>query len=478
MHQQGITIYSTGGTWTFLKELGIPVIPVEEVTGYPGILGGRVKTLHPGIFGGILYRRNEDSDKAEVEKYKIPSIDLVMVDLYPFEETLASGASDQEIIEKIDIGGVSLIRAAAKNFSDVLIIPQREDYSLLEKVLDGEVENDLTLRRKQAGAAIGVTSRYDEQIAAYLSDEVVNKPSFSNAKTLRYGENPHQSGTFYGKLDELFEQLHGKELSYNNLLDVDAAVNLIDEFEDTAVAILKHNNPCGLAIGNTLEEAWRKALAGDPVSAFGGVIIMNKTLDKVTAEEINKIFCEVVIAPGFDSEALTILQQKKNRIILSRKESALPKKSFRSLLNGILEQDKDLKSENASDLKTVTEKEPTVQEISDMIFANRIVKHCRSNAIVLVREGQMIGSGVGQTSRVDALKQAVEKAKNFNFDLKGSVLASDAFFPFSDCVEIAASVDVSSVIQPGGSVKDQESIDAANRLGVAMVFTGSRHFRH
>ncbi len=477
-----VHIYSTGGTLKFIEDLGVKAESVEELTTYPSILGGRVKTLHPKVFGGILARRDNENDQYQLQEYGIPEIDLVIVDLYPFEETVASGAPDPEIIEKIDIGGVSLIRAAAKNYKDVVIVASRNQYDDLLEVL--QISGGATTtenRRRFAAKAFEVTSHYDTAIFNYFNGELPDssyKLSVLGAKRLRYGENPHQKGIFYGNLDEIFEQLHGKEISYNNLLDIDAAVNLISEFDDTTIAILKHNNACGLATRPNLTQAWVDALAGDPVSAFGGVIVSNRIIDPSTAEEINKLFFEVLIAPGYHNEALPILCSKKNRIILIHKKTVLPKYTNRTLLNGILVQERDASMESGKDMKAVTEKSPTESEIRDLIFANKIVKHSKSNAIVLAKNEQLIASGVGQTSRVDALKHSIEKAKTFNFDLSGAVLASDAFFPFADSVEIAHQAGITAIVQPGGSVKDQESIDYCNKNGLSMVFTGVRHFKH
>lgn len=481
LHAEGVQFISTGGTQSFIESLGIPCQAVESLTTYPSILGGRVKTLHPKIFGGILGRRGLPEDLAQMDKYQIPEIDLVIVDLYPFEETVASGAEEQAIIEKIDIGGISLIRAAAKNFKDVVIIASKAQYEPFLNILKEQGANTtFDARRWFAKEAFGVSSHYDSAIFNYFDGESASAFRFTadNAKMLRYGENPHQKGVFYGKFDELFEQLQGKEISYNNLLDIDAAVNLMADFDDVTFAILKHNNACGVASRPTVLEAWKDALAGDPVSAFGGVLITNAVVDKATAEEINKIFFEVIIAPDYDTDALEILTQKKNRIILVQKEAKLATRQVRSVLNGVLVQDKDTKVESAEDMKVVTKKAPSTSEIDDMIFANKIVKHSKSNSIVLAKNKQLCASGVGQTSRVDALKQAVEKAGNFNFDLNGAVMASDAFFPFPDCVEIAKNAGVSAVVQPGGSIKDQESVDYCDNNGVAMVMTGFRHFKH
>ncbi|MEE0972957.1 MAG: bifunctional phosphoribosylaminoimidazolecarboxamide formyltransferase/IMP cyclohydrolase [Paludibacteraceae bacterium] len=481
LHAEGVRILSTGGTQNFVESLGVPCDAVEDLTSYPSILGGRVKTLHPKVFGGILCRRENETDQAQIAQYEIPEIDLVIVDLYPFEKTVASGASEQDIIEKIDIGGISLIRAAAKNFADVVIVASQAQYApLMDMLEENGAQSSLEQRKFFAKEAFAVSSLYDSAIFNYFDGGNASAFRYAkdDAKTLRYGENPHQKGYFYGNFDEMFEQLQGKEISYNNLLDIDSAINLISEFDDITFAILKHNNACGLASRPTLLEAWNDALAGDPVSAFGGVLIANAPIDKATAEEINKIFFEVIIAPDYDMDALEILSQKKNRIILIQKPFARPEKQFRSLLNGVLVQDRDNSTEGAEQLKTVTEKEPTSAEIEDMIFANKIVKHTKSNAIVLAKNKQLCASGVGQTSRVDALRQAIEKAGTFNFDLNGAVMASDAFFPFPDCVEIASKAGVTAVIQPGGSIKDNLSVDYCNENGIAMVTTGIRHFKH
>ncbi len=481
LNRLGVTIYSTGGTQTFIEELGISVVPVEDLTSYPSILGGRVKTLHPKVFGGILGRRELQSDIAQLEQYEIPALDLVIVDLYPFEKTVASGASHADIIEKIDIGGISLIRAAAKNHKDVVIVPSKEQYpTLLTLLKDKQGNTDIEDRKALAKAAFNVSSHYDTAIFNYFNndEEPVLKQSIQSSKVLRYGENPHQKGIFYGKLEDMFEQVQGKELSYNNLLDVDAAVNLIAEFKDTTFAILKHNNACGVATRPTVLEAWKVALAGDPVSAFGGVLITNAKIDAASAEEISKLFFEVVIAPAYEPAALEILKAKKNRIILIQKPVALSKKTVRTALNGVLEQDKDSVMETATDLTPVTERKPTEQEIADLLFAAKICKHTKSNTIIFAKDNTLISSGTGQTSRVDALRQAVVKANEFGFSLQGASMASDAFFPFPDCVELAKNAGITAVIQPGGSIKDQESIDYCNKNGVAMVMTGIRHFKH
>ena len=481
LHKEGVQLLSTGGTQEFIESLGVPCQRVEDLTGYPSILGGRVKTLHPKVFGGILGRRDNEGDQVQMVNYEIPEIDLVIVDLYPFEATVASGASHEAIIEKIDIGGISLIRAAAKNHKDVVIVASKDQYAALADILRNKgAQTTLEERVWFAKEAFGVSSLYDSAIFNYFDGEngSMFRKAINHPKSLRYGENPHQKGYFYGDFEAMFDQIHGKEISYNNLLDINAAVDLIDEFEDTTFAILKHNNACGLASRDTLLEAWTDALAGDPVSAFGGVLITNRALDKATAEEINKIFFEVIIAPDYDVNALEILTQKKNRIILVRKETEMPRQQYRSVLNGVLVQDRDLKIETPEDCKPVTNKVATAEEIEDMLFANKIVKNSKSNAIVLAKNKQLLASGVGQTSRVDALKHAIEKAHGFGFDLNGAVMASDAFFPFPDCVEIAHEAGVTAVIQPGGSVRDAESVQYCNDHDVAMVVTGFRHFKH
>lgn len=485
LHRQGVELLSTGGTQAFIESLGIPCRKVEDLTGYPSILGGRVKTLHPKVMGGILARRHESSDNDETVKYDIPEIDLVIVDLYPFAETVASGASLEDIIEKIDIGGITLIRAAAKNYKDVVIVPSKAQYGqLLSILLEKGATTTLNERFLFARSAFEVSSGYDSAIFDFFASKTEDTPalriSLDGARSLRYGENPHQQGKFYGDFNEIFEQIHGKEISYNNLLDIDAAVELIADFdvEVPTVAILKHNNACGLAARPSLLEAWKDALAGDPVSAFGGIIITNISVDASTAEEINKIFFEVIIAPDYNEEALEILKQKKNRIILVQKAPVNSSIKFRSCLNGALVQDKDNKVESQADLTTVTKVAPTASETEDLLFANKIVKHSKSNAIVLAKNKQLIASGVGQTSRVDALKHAIEKAASFGFDLNGAVMASDAFFPFPDCVEIAGKAGIKAVIHPGGSIRDGESVEWCDNNGVAMVVTGFRHFKH
>ncbi len=482
LHNYGVKFLSTGGTKSFIDELGYECEAVEDLTGYPSILGGRVKTLHPKVFGGILNRRENENDKSQIKEYEIPEIDLVIVDLYPFEATVASGAPEADIIEKIDIGGISLIRAAAKNFNDVVIVASKNQYAPLCEILktNGNAVTSLADRRFFAKEAFAVSSSYDSAIFNYFDNngESDLRVAVNGAKHLRYGENPHQAGKFYGNFDEMFEQLHGKEISYNNLLDIDAAVNLISEFDETTFAILKHNNACGIASRPTVLEAWKDALAGDPVSAFGGVLIANREIDAATAEEINKIFFEVIIAPAYTSDALEVLKQKKNRIILTLKDGKLPTTQFRSILNGVLRQDKDLYKETVADLKQVTIKAITDAQAEDLLFANKIVKHSKSNAIVLAKGKQLCASGIGQTSRVDALRQAIEKAKSFDFDLNGAVLASDAFFPFADCVEIAHNAGIDAVIQPGGSIRDNDSVEYCDKNGIAMVMTGIRHFKH
>jgi len=482
LNDLNVTIYSTGGTEKFIKNLGINVIPVDEVTSYPSILGGRVKTLHPKVFGGILNRQDNENDVAELAEFNIPQIDLVIVDLYPFEKTVASGAPEQDIVEKIDIGGISLIRAAAKNFKDTFIVSSMEQYDpFLNIISQNKGTTTISERKKFAAKAFNISSHYDTAIFNYFNEEeVVYKASEQDAKVLRYGENPHQKGYFFGNLDAMFDKLHGKELSYNNLLDVDAAVNLIEEFKGEAptFAILKHNNACGFAQRDTIKQAYVDALAGDPVSAFGGVLIANIEIDKETAEEIHSLFCEVVIAPSFSDEALSILKGKKNRIILIQKQVELPTKTIRTCLNGSLVQDKDSITDQLEDLTYVTNTKPTKAQIDDLLFASKLCKNTKSNTIILVKDKQLLAGGTGQTSRVDALNQAIEKATSFGFDLNGSVMASDAFFPFPDCVEIADKVGVKSVIQPGGSIKDQLSIDYCNEHDISMVMTGTRHFKH
>jgi phosphoribosylaminoimidazolecarboxamide formyltransferase/IMP cyclohydrolase len=482
LNDLNVTIYSTGGTEKFIRELGIAVVPVDEVTSYPSILGGRVKTLHPKVFGGILNRQDNASDVAELAEYNIPQIDLVIVDLYPFEKTVASGASEQDIVEKIDIGGISLIRASAKNFKDTFTVSSMDQYEEFLGILSkNEGATSIEQRKKFAAKSFNISSHYDTAIFNYFNEEeVVFKASETISKTLRYGENPHQKGYFFGDLDAMFYKLHGKELSYNNLLDVDAAVNLMNEFlgEAPTFAVLKHNNACGFAQRETIKQAYLDALAGDPVSAFGGVLISNTEIDVATAEEIHKLFCEVVIAPSYTEEALSTLKGKKNRVLLIQKSTALPVQNVRTALNGLLVQDKDSITDALEDLTYATNTKPSENELKDLLFASKICKHTKSNTIVFTKNNQLLASGTGQTSRVDALTQAIEKATNFGFDLKGAVMASDAFFQFPDCVEIAEKAGIKSVIQPGGSIKDQLSIDYCNEHNVSMVLTGTRHFKH
>ncbi len=482
LHKNNVILYSTGGTETFIKELGIPVVAIEDVTSYPSILGGRVKTLHPKIFGGILNRQHHEGDVQQMKEFDIPQIDLVIVDLYPFEKTVASQAPEADIIEKIDIGGISLIRAAAKNFNDTVIVASVAEYPLfLDMITEGNGATTLEQRRLLATKAFHVSSHYDSAIFNYFNtEETVLKISRDNGQILRYGENPHQKGYFFGNFEEMFTKLNGKDVSYNNLLDVDAAVNLMNEFKGEAptFAILKHNNACGVAQKATMKEAYLAALAGDPTSAFGGVLIANGNIDKSTAEEINQLFCEVVIAPSYDDAAITLLKEKKNRIILIWNNAELSDKQVRTCLNGYLVQDKDYITDTKEHLTNVTSLSPSENEVNDLLFASKICKNTKSNTIVLVKDKQLCASGTGQTSRVDALRQAIEKAQSFAFDLKGSVMASDAFFPFPDCVEIAHKAGIKAVIQPGGSIKDQLSIDYCNENNMAMVTTGIRHFKH
>lgn len=483
LNDLGVELYSTGGTQSFIEDLGAEVTAVENVTDYPAIFGGRVKTLHPKIFGGILYRRNLENDEKEKSEHKIPAIDLVIVDLYPFEETVASGASEEDIIEKIDIGGIALIRAAAKNFKDVLIVSSRKYYAdLLELLENGGGITEITDRKLFSTRAFDTSSHYDSAIFNYLNEDKQVpsiKISAADGKVLRYGENPHQKGVFYPNSKPYFEQIHGKEISYNNLVDIEAAIQLISEFKkETVFGILKHNNACGISTGNNVSDAYKKAFAADTTSAFGGVLISNKEIDKEAAAAMNDLFFEILISPSFTSDALEILKTKKNRILLQLDRMWEGDRVFKSMLNGVLAQDYDNKTDAKSDLKTVTKKAPTDSEVEDLIFASKVCKHSKSNTIVLVKDQQMVASGVGQTSRVDALEHAIQKARNFGFDLKGAVMASDAFFPFPDCVEIANKAGITAVIQPGGSVKDQLSIDYCDDNGLAMVFTGTRHFKH
>lgn len=482
----GVTILSTGGTQNYIENLGINVNAVEDLTSYPSILGGRVKTLHPKVFGGILSRRELATDVEQLEEFEIPEIDLVIVDLYPFEDTVKSGASHADIIEKIDIGGISLIRAAAKNYKDVLIIPSKNQYASLQEILDNQNgESSIEQRKEFARDSFAISSHYDTQIFNDFNKGEVDifKQSIDKSKVLRYGENPHQKGVFYGELDELFDQLHGKELSYNNLLDVDAAVNLIAEFDSNngatpSFVVMKHNNACGVATRSTVLEAYQAALAGDPISAFGGILITNAPIDVAAAEEINKLFCEVVITPSFSEKALEILKSKKNRVLLVQKAKVTNQKQFRTILNGVLEQDTDQITDKIKDFEVRTTATASEQELTDLAFANILAKHTKSNTIVFAKNLQLCASGTGQTSRVDACNQAIEKAKKFNFNLQGAVMASDAFFPFPDCVELADNVGITTVIQPGGSIKDQQSIDYCDAHNMSMYFTGKRHFKH
>lgn len=480
LHKDGVKLYSTGGTQQYIESLKIPVVPVEEVTSYPSILGGRVKTLHPKIFGGILGRRANATDTMEMEKYSIQDIDIVIVDLYPFEKTVASGASEEDIIEKIDIGGIALIRGAAKNFEDVVIVPSMEDYPrFLEMIQKNGSASTMEDRRYFAMRAFAVSSGYDSAIYNYFAQgsEPCLRVARDGKTHLRYGENPHQNAAFYGHLEDMFEQLHGKEISYNNLLDIAASVELMAEFADEPTfAILKHNNACGVASRETILQAYLDALACDPVSAFGGVLISNRALEADAAAEIDKLFCEVVIAPSYSDEAVEILKHKKNRIVLVQKNFALPQQQVRSCLTGMLVQGRNTKTDSAEDMKVVTNTAPTDEQVRDMIFASKICKHSKSNAIVLAKNRQLYASGIGQTSRIDALRQAVEKAESFEFDLRGAVLASDAYFPFADGVELADKAGITAVIQPGGSIRDQLSIDYCNEHNISMVFTGTRHF--
>ncbi len=483
LHQHDVTIYSTGGSLDYIRTLGAEAIAVEDLTGYPSILDGRVKTLHPKIFGGILARR-EAGHMAQLEEYQIPPIDLVIVDLYPFEETVRSTDDESAIIEKIDIGGISLIRAAAKNYADVLIVSSRDDYPSLQTLLENKgAASELEDRKYFATRAFGITSHYDKNIYDYFNrdgSDVSLKISVHHATPLRYGENPHQKSIYFGEPNSIFQKLNGKELSYNNLVDVDAGIQLMYEFRNSAptFVILKHTNACGVATRATIHDAWKSALSSDPVSAFGGVLISNRNIDIQTAKEINEIFYEVLVAPGFDDDAKSILTSKKNRILLQLNHYPETKTQVKTLLDGYIVQDMDKMTEDVSNLKTVTNREPTPSEIEDLLFANKCVKHLKSNGIALVKNAQLLGMGCGQTSRVDALHQAITKAGTFGFDLKGAVMASEAFFPFPDCVQIAHEAGITAVIHPGGSVKDQESIDYCNSVNMAMVMTGYRHFKH
>ncbi|MBC7937061.1 MAG: bifunctional phosphoribosylaminoimidazolecarboxamide formyltransferase/IMP cyclohydrolase [Rhizobacter sp.] len=484
LQKNHVTIYSTGGTQDFIEKLGVTCIPVESLTSYPSILGGRVKTLHPSVFGGILGKRNDDTHLAEMKQYNIPEMDLVIVDLYPFEETVKTTSDESLIIEKIDIGGPSMIRAAAKNHRDVVVVAAKNDYPLLVDILETQAgETTLDQRRTFAIKAFDVCTAYDTAISSYFNNISIETPFNKEKKALRYGENPHQAATFFGNLDEVFNQLHGKELSYNNLVDTDAAVQIIREFPTPPVggggavfAIIKHTNVCGVASGTTVKESWDAALAGDPESAFGGVLVSNTTIDVATATAISEIFFEVLIAPAFDEEALKILQSKKNRILLQLKLADLPGMQYKSLLNGILLQQND--EGNYAEWKETGGRETTAEEKENLAFSNIICKHLKSNAIALVKNKQLIGKGCGQTSRIDALRHAIEKSKQFNFDLNGAVLASDAFFPFDDCVKIAHAAGITSFIQPGGSIRDNDSIEYCKNNNLAMVITGMRHFKH
>lgn len=481
LHEAGVKLYSTGGTYAMIAEMGIPVEAVEDLTGYPSIFGGRVKTLHPKVFGGILYRRDLEEDRQVAQNFEIPALDLVMVDLYPFEETVASGASAADIIEKIDIGGISLIRAAAKNYQDVWIVSSRQQYAQVLDILDRQgAATELEQRRYFAQMAFAQSSSYDRAIFQYFAGAATADLAFEHLpqQVLRYGENPHQKARFFGDLSALFEQLNGKELSYNNLVDVDACISLLDEFKETAFVIIKHTNACGVATGATALEAYDKALSCDPISAFGGVLACNVPIDLAAAERLNALFFEILIAPEIEPAALELLTSKKNRILLKRKPMEFPKHMFKTILNGVLEQDKDLVMEGPEDFKTVSKKSPSPADLRALAFALKICKHTKSNTIVLAKEGQLLASGVGQTSRVDALKQAIEKAKAFGFDLDGAVMASDAFFPFPDCVEIAHQAGIKAITQPGGSIKDQDSIAYCDAHGLVMVMTGIRHFKH
>jgi len=483
LDEQGVKLYSTGGTQKFIENLGITVEAVENITEYPSILDGRVKTLHPKVFGGLLARR-EEAHLAQLVEYDIPEIDLVVVDLYPFEETLASTNDESTIIEKIDIGGISLIRAAAKNYRDVVVVPSRDEYQMIADILkEGNGVTTIADRKELARRAFKVSSNYDVAIFNYFnedSEDTVFKQSIHTSQPLRYGENPHQKGNFFGDFDAVFDRLGGKPISYNNLVDIDAAVNLMAEFkaDNPTFAVLKHTNACGIATRETVLDAWKAALAGDSISAFGGILICNQTIDLATAQEIDKIFYEVLIAPDFTDDAKKLLSKKRKRILLKIKDFYVTKKSFKTLLNGVIEQEMDLKTEVEEDFKIATEEAPSIAQIDDLLFANKCAKHLKSNTIVLAKNRQLVGMGCGQTSRVDALKHAITKAKHFGFELEGAVMASDAFFPFPDCVEIAWEAGVKAVIQPGGSVKDQLSIDFCNEKNIPMVMTGTRHFKH
>ena len=473
LHKNNITILSTGGTKSYIEEIGVPVCSVESITDYPSILGGRVKTLHPKIFGAILSRSENISDKEDTLKYKLPKIDLLIVDLYPFSETRKNTNKEDEIIEKIDIGGVSLIRAGAKNFSDVAVISSKDQYAgVLKNLIKNDFSTSLVFRKKLAAHAFNIIKNYDTDIDDFFGEATMK------FKSLRYGENPHQSAVFKGDLNEIFDQLNGKELSYNNLLDIDSAIRLISEFKEITFGIIKHNNACGIASSGNVLSSYKLALEADPISAFGGVLVSNSSIDLESAKELNKLFFEILIAPEFSEQALKLLCSKKNRIILLQKKDVNRERSYRNILNGQLEQDTDNYKNDFKNWKCVTAKNSSEDNISDLIFANKVVKHSKSNAIVLVKNKQMISSGVGQTSRVDALNFAIEKAKTFNLKLKDSVMASDAFFPFPDCVEIASKVGISSIVQPGGSLKDDLSIKSCDDNQISMFLTGMRHFYH
>lgn len=481
LHSLGINLYSTGGTYDFIKKMGYEATPIESLTSFPPLLGGRVKTLHPKVFGGILARRKLAEDMQQLADYKIPEFDLVIVDLYPFEATLAATDDVDKIVEKIDIGGISLIRAAAKNYKDVLVVPSVNQYDeLLSLLQQQEGQTSEADRRYFAAQAFEVSSHYDTAIFNWMNPGNITafKKSESEAAVLRYGENPHQQGIFYGDISDVFEQLHGKAISYNNILDLDAAIQLIEDFDECTFAVIKHNNACGLACRENLIDAWKDALAGDPVSAFGGVLVTNRTITCDVAGEINKLFFEIILAPDYEADALEILKSKKNRIILKKKNYNFANEQFRSMMNGVLWQEKDQVIETGQQLEVKTQETPSADQIEDLLFGNKIVKHTKSNAIVLVKNKQLIGSGTGQTSRVDALKQAIEKAQHFELPLEGAIMASDAFFPFADSVELADKAGIRAVIQPGGSIRDSASVDYCNANKMVMVFTGIRHFKH
>ena len=481
LHKANVALYSTGGTQAFIESEGLPVIPIEEVTGFPSILDGRVKTLHPNVFGGILWRRSHPEDAQTVESMNIPSCDMVIVDLYPFEDTVASGASEVDIIEKIDIGGISLIRAGAKNFQDVWMVSSRTEYPEVLHILETQgALTTLAQRKAFAARSFQVSHQYDGAIGRWFSGDDTPFPSIPGNRTvLRYGENPHQDAWYIGDLESLFVQHNGKELSYNNLLDIDAALLFCAEGGEYAtVAIIKHNNACGMACASHLSTAWDGALSADPVSAFGGVIACNQVVDLDTATKMNDLFFEVILAPSYDADALKMLKSKKNRIILESKPVAWPNYVVRSTLNGVLLQARDHHRDSQEDLSVATQRAPSAQEVDDLLFASALCKHTKSNTIVFAKDRQLISSGTGQTSRVEALKQAIQKAESFGISLKGAVMASDAFFPFPDCVELAYQVGIQAVIQPGGSIKDHLSTEFCNANGMTMVMTGKRHFKH